>query len=82
MGKGEPKLHHGVMFGDLEAISHPTLHHTSILNVYEVFEPLYMLWMGIWLYPYTLTPVQVGQDIAKIGGKGEPNNIMVSCSTL
>jgi hypothetical protein len=43
----------------LEPVNHPTLYLRSILNVYEVFEPLHMLWMGIWVHPY-ITPVQVG----------------------
>ena len=38
---------------------HPTLHHTSIIHVYEVFEHLHMLWNGIWVHPHTVTPVQV-----------------------
>ena len=45
-GKDEPKEDCGTC---LVAVNHPTLHQTSILNVYEVFEPLHMLWMGIWL---------------------------------
>ena len=48
---------HGVMF---EAVNPPTLLLTSILDVLKVFEHLHMLWMGIWVHPYTLTPVQVG----------------------
>ncbi len=31
----------------VEAVNHPTLHHTSIIHVYEVFEHLHMLWNGI-----------------------------------
>ena len=45
------------MFGDCK-LPHFVLR--SILNAYEVFEPLHMLWMGIWVYPYTVTPVHVG----------------------
>ena len=26
-----------------------------------------MLWMGIWMHPYTVTPVWVGVDFRKIG---------------
>jgi hypothetical protein len=26
-----------------------------------------MLWMGIWVHPYTVTPVRVGVDFRKIG---------------
>ncbi len=38
----------------LEPVNHPTLYLRSILNVYKVFEPLHMLWMGIWVHPYTV----------------------------
>ena len=44
----------------VEAARGPKLHPTSILEVYEVFEHLHDLWMGIWVHPYTVTPVQVG----------------------
>ncbi len=47
----------------LEAVNHPTLYLRSILNVYEVFELLHMLWMSIWVHPYTVTPVQVGAKL-------------------
>ena len=30
-----------------------------------------MLWMGIWVHPYTVTHVQVGVDFRKIGGVAE-----------
>jgi hypothetical protein len=60
------------MVSYLETVEHPTLHLTSILNVYEVFEHLHMMWMGIWVYAYIVTPVQVvGAKFWKIGGKGE-----------
>ena len=33
----------------------------------QVFEQLEMLWMGIWLHPYTVMPVWVGVNFRKIG---------------
>ena len=36
------------------------VHPTSMSYVYTVFKHLDMLWMGIWVYPYTFTSVQVG----------------------
>ncbi len=66
----------------LEPVNNPTLYLRSILNVYEVFEPLHMLWMGIWVHPYTVAPVQVGAifQFWKIGAKGEPKyHHAVSC---
>ena len=35
------------------------VHPTSMSYVYTVFEHLDMLWLGIWVYPYTVMPVQV-----------------------
>jgi hypothetical protein len=35
------------------------VHPLSISYVYTVFQHLDMLWMGIWVRPYTVTPVQV-----------------------
>jgi hypothetical protein len=56
------------MVSCLEAVNHPTLYLTSILNVYEVFEHHHMLWMGIWVYPYKFTPMQVvGASFEKCG---------------
>ena len=34
------------------------LHPTSISYVFKVFKNLDMLWMGIWVHPYTVTPEQ------------------------
>ena len=36
---------------------------TSMSYVYTVFQHLDMLWMGIWVYPYTVTSVQVGSGV-------------------
>ncbi len=42
----------------VEAINPHRLFPTSMSYVYTVFQHLYMLWIGIWVYPYTVTPVQ------------------------
>ena len=52
----------------LEYIPHPL----SISYVYKVFQHLDMLWMGIWIRPYTVMPVQVGGGIWKNWGRAEP----------
>jgi hypothetical protein len=36
----------------VEAANPQKLHLTTILYVYEVFEHLAMLWMGIWVHTY------------------------------
>jgi hypothetical protein len=43
----------------LEAVNHPTLYLKSALDVSNVFEHFHMLWMGVWVHPFTVTP---GQD--------------------
>ena len=60
----------------VEAANPQRLHPTSILDVYKVFEQLEMLWMGIWVHPYTVTPVRVGVNFRKIG------DVVVSWSRL
>ena len=44
--------------------SHATSHiyDLSISYIYKVFEHIKMLWVGIWVHPYTVMPVQVGVD--------------------
>jgi hypothetical protein len=37
-----------------------------------------MLWMGIWVHPYTVIPVQVGAKFRKIWIKQSSNDIMAS----
>ncbi len=48
------------------------MHRTSILDVYEVFKHLDVLWMGIWVHPYTVMPLQVEAKFGEIGGTSEP----------
>ena len=48
----------------------PNLHilfPTSMSYVYTVFQHLDMLWMGIRVYPHTVTSVEVGGIFWKIG---------------
>jgi hypothetical protein len=37
-----------------------------------------MLWMGIWVHPYTAIPVEVGAKFLKIGVWVNPNDVGVS----
>ncbi len=64
-------------FDFVEAVNHPTLHHTSIIHVYEVFEHLHMLWKGIWVHPYTVMMVQGGGKFWKFGVRRSQNDIVV-----
>ena len=54
-----------------EAKDHPTLLAKSIFDLYKVFEPLFMMWMLVWVNPYNVTPLQVGAKFWKCGGKIE-----------
>ena len=47
-----------IMVSCLEAVNHPIMYLTYILDVLQVSEHIHMLWMGMWVHPYTLTPVQ------------------------
>jgi len=63
-----------------DAVNHPTLHFTSILDEDEVFLHLHMLWnghMGAPLQSYTT--VEVGTQLGKLGVRVSPNDIKVSC---
>jgi hypothetical protein len=42
----------------VEATNPHRLFPTSMSYVYTVLQHLDMLWIGIWVYPYTVTPVQ------------------------
>ena len=37
--------------------------HTSILDIYEVFEPLACCLKGIWVQPYSITPAKLPPDL-------------------
>jgi hypothetical protein len=37
-----------------------------------------MLWMGIWVHPYTVIPLQVGAKFWKIGVRRGPNDVVMS----
>ena len=66
-----------------EAVNHPSLYPTSLFDVYEVVEHLDMMcWMGIWVHPHIVTPVQVGAKFRKTGERMCPNYIMVLCLRL
>ena len=66
-GQAELRRH---CFDFVEAVDRPTLHQTSIIHVYEVFEHLHMLWNGIWVHPYTVMIVQGGANFGNLGSGG------------
>jgi hypothetical protein len=54
---------HNVMF---DADIHLKPLHTSILDIYKVFEPLICCLKGIWLHPYTSTPAKLPSDFGSL----------------
>ncbi len=74
-GNAGPKWLCGVV---VEAVNNYWLQPTSILDVFNMIEHLHMLWMGMWVHPYTVIPVQVGAQFWKIGVRRSPNDDMVS----
>ena len=51
----------------VEADINLRLLHTSILDIYKVFESLVCCLKGIWLHPYTVTPVKLAPDLGPKG---------------
>jgi hypothetical protein len=62
----------------VEATNSSSLHPTSISYVYTVFLHLDMLWMDIFVHPYTVIPMQVGLNVWKVGVWVRPNAVVVS----
>ncbi len=62
----------------VEATNSFRRHLTSISYVYKVFEHLDMLWMDIWVHPYTVILVQVGVHFCKVGVWVRANGVVVS----
>ncbi len=51
----------------VEADSHLKLLPASILDIYEVFEHIDMLSIGIWWQPFTVIPTLLGSDFGVPG---------------
>jgi hypothetical protein len=71
----ESKWCHYVM---VEADSHTKLLPTSILDIYDVFEHIDMLFMGIWYQPYTVIPTLLGSDVGALGHLWSQNDVIMS----
>jgi hypothetical protein len=73
----EPKWHWDVM---VEAVNHPLMHPTSILDVCKVFETFICCgWAsyGWWVHPYTVIHVQAVNKFWKIGWRWSTNDVGV-----
>ena len=68
-----------VMF---EADIHIRLLHTSISDIYKVFELLVCCLKSIWLHPYTVTPAKLPPDLGSQLQLRSGNDAMISCLRL
>ena len=50
----------------VEAVEPFKLHPSSMSYIYEVFERLLRLWMGIWLHTHTVTTTDASSDLGKL----------------
>jgi hypothetical protein len=62
----------------VEADSHLKLLHTSILDIYKVFEHIDMLSIGIQYQPYTVIPTRLGSDFGALGHLWSQNDVIMS----
>ena len=49
-----------------EAVESFKLHPISMSYIYEVFEHLKQLWMGIWQHTHTVTTIEVSPDLGEL----------------
>ncbi len=49
----------------VEAVEPFKLHPMSMSYIYEMFEHLLRLWMGIWLHTHTITSTNATQDLER-----------------
>ena len=78
---GSEKWCHNIM---VEADIHLRLLHTSILDIYKVFEPLLWCFKEKWLHPDTVTPSKLAPDLGSQGSLVEwkwCHHIMVVASS-
>ncbi len=61
-----------------EADSHLKLLPASTLDIYKVFEPIDMLFMGIQYQPYTVIPTLLGSDFGALSHLWSQNDVIVS----
>ncbi len=50
----------------IEAVEPFKLHPMSMASIYEVFEHLLRLWMGIWLHIHTVTTTDASPDLERL----------------
>jgi hypothetical protein len=50
----------------IEAVESFKLHSLSMAYLYEVFEHLLRMWMGIWLHAHIITTIDASPDLRKL----------------
>jgi hypothetical protein len=66
----------------VEADIHLSSLHTSILDIYKVFQPLVCCLKGIWLHLYTVTLAKLPPDLGIQVHLRSGNDATMSCSRL
>ncbi len=66
---------HNIM---VEADIHPRPLHTTILDIYKVFEPLLCCLKGVWVHPYTITLGKLAADLGSQGHLWSQNDATTS----
>jgi hypothetical protein len=66
----------------VEADSHLKLLPTSILDIYNVFEHIDMLSIGIQYQPYTVIPTLLASDFEALGHLWSRNDVIMSLLRL
>jgi hypothetical protein len=66
----------------VEADTHLRPFHTSILDIYKVFEPLVCCLKGIWLHLYTITTAKLPPDLGIQVHLMSGNDAITSCLRL
>ena len=52
--------------------------HTSIMDIFKVFEPLVCCLKAIWVHPYAITPAKLAPDLGILGCLWSENDVITS----
>ena len=61
----------------VEADTHLRPLHTSVLEIYNVFELLVCCLKGIWVHPYTVTQAKLAPDLGSQGPLWSENDAII-----
>jgi hypothetical protein len=66
----------------VEADIHLRPLHTSIVDIYKVFQPLIWCLKGLWVHPYIVTPAKLAPDLGSQGQLWNENDATMSWLSL